>query len=164
MRINYQLTASEFMEGQRVFCRTLTSRMSRFNYRYAVPVGLLLIADGIALLLTQLNLALALVLLVWGLWMIVSRTLLWPLRMKKEYAQYPDFDRSMEFSEQGFTTHTIHGGGELRWSRLTRFVETEKLFVLFAPPRMMYMVPKRALSSGETDQFRELLRQHVPTK
>jgi hypothetical protein len=162
MKIAYKLTADEFLEGQRVFNRDLASGFLRFNYRFATPVGVLLTADGVVLVALRLQVIIGLFLTVWGIWMIANRTIFWPRRMRKEYVQYPDMDRSMEFGNEVVAAETNYGNSKFLWGRLTRFVETEKLFVLFAPPRFLYTVPKRAFSAAELEDFRHLIQQKIP--
>jgi YcxB-like protein len=161
MKVSYKLSQEEFLEGQRAYCSRLASKLVRFSFRFAVPVAVLLLADGIAVFVLHLNSVIALILAVWGVWMLINRTVIWPIRMKKEYAQYPDMERTMEFGDEGMAAQTNFGKSELRWSRLTRFAETDGLFVLFAPPRFLYTVPKRAFAAGELDAFRRLLQQKI---
>jgi len=152
------------MESQRVFCGRLASKYVRFNYRFAVPVGLLLAVEGVVLLSFQLNYGVGALLFAWGLWMIVSRLIFWPIRMKKEYEQYPDLERTMEFREEGLTAQTSYGKGEVQWTRFTRFAETENVVVLLALPRSLYTVPKRAFTADELEQFRRLLQQKISVR
>jgi hypothetical protein len=161
VKVSYKLTKEEFLEGQRAYCARLASKFVRFNYRFVIPVALVLVVEGIVFLAFQSNFIIGLILTVWGLWMLVSRTILWPIRMKKEYAQYPDMDRSMEFGNEGMAAQTNYGKSELLWGRMTRFVETERLFVLFAPPRFLFTIPKRVFPGDELEQFRRLLQQKI---
>ena len=161
MKVDFTLTGDEFLEGQRVFNRQLASKLARFNYRFATPVAVLLILDGVVFLVLA-KVAIGLVLALWGAWTLANRKVLWPRRMRKEYTQYPDMQRSMEFGDGGLAIQTSHGKSELLWSRMTRFVETEKVFVLFAPPRFLYTVPKRVFSVTELHEFRQLVQRNVP--
>jgi hypothetical protein len=161
MKISYKLTQEEFLEGQRAYCSRLASKFVRFNYRFAIPVAVVLVVEGIAVFALRLNSIIGAISMGWGLWMLLSRAILWPIRMKKEFAQYPDMDLSMEFAEEGMAAQTSFGKSELLWSRMTRFIETEKVFVLFAPPRFVYTVPKRAFLAYELEQFRSLLQKKI---
>ena len=164
IKIKFVLTADEFFAGQVVFNRFLAAPMARFNYRFAVPVGLLLFADGAAGFLLRWHVGLNLFLLAFGAYLILCRVIIGPRRVKKEFTQYPDHgtDRSMEFNDEKMLVQTSHGKAELDWTRFTRFVETDRVFVVFAPPRMLYTIPKRIFSAEETNQFRELLQRKLP--
>ena len=163
IKIKFILTADEFLAGQVVFNRFLAPPVARFNYRFAVPVGLLLVADGVAGFLLRWQVGLNLFLLAFGAYLIVCRVIIGPRRVQKEFTQYPDHgtDRTMEFNDEKILVQTSHGKSELDWARFTRFVETDTEFVLFAPPRMLYTIPKRIFSVEETNQFRELLQRKL---
>lgn len=136
--------------------------MARFNYRYAVPVGVMPLGERAVSFALRWNPALSLVVVGFGAYLILFRTLIGPGRVKQEFAQYPAGDREMEFGEERILVQTSHGKSEFDWTRFTRFVETDKLFVLFAPSRFLYTIPKRVLSPGESSQFSELLRRKLP--
>jgi len=164
IKIKFILTADEFLACQLVFNRFLARPMARFNFRFAIPIGLLLVVDGIAGFLLRWNIGLNLFLLAFGAYIILCRIIIGPRTIKKEFTQYPDHgsDRTMEFNDEKILVQTSHGKAELDWARLTRFLETDRLFVLFAPPRMLYTIPKRVFSVEETNQFRELLQRKLP--
>jgi hypothetical protein len=164
IKTKFTLTADEFFAGQVVFNRFLAPPVARFNYRFAVPAGLLLVADGTAGFLLRWHIGLNLFLLAFGAYLILCRVILGPRKAKKEFTQYPDHgtDRTMEFSDEKMLVQTSHGKAELDWARFARFVETDRLFVLFAPPRMLYTIPKRIFSVEETNQLRELLQRKLP--
>ena len=164
IKIKFILTADEFFAGQVAFNRFLAPPMARFNYRFAVPVGLLLVADGAAGFLLRWHFGLNLLLLALGAYLILCRVIIGPRRVKKEFTQYPDHgsDRTMEFNDEKILVQTSHGKAEFDWARLSRFVEPDRVFVLFAPPRMLYTIPKRIFSVEETNQFRELLQRQLP--
>jgi hypothetical protein len=161
LKISYKLTQEEFLEGQRAYCSRLGSKFVRFSHRFAIPMAFVLVVEGIAVFALQLNSIIGMISVGWGLWLLFSRAILWPIRMKKEYAQYPDMDMSMEFGGEGLATQTNFGKSEQLWGRLTRFAETDRLFLLFAPPRFLYTVPKRAFTPGELEEFRRLLQQKI---
>jgi hypothetical protein len=164
LTLQFTLTTDEFMSGQRVFNRLLAPPMARFNYRYAVSVGVLLMVEGAVSLALRWNSLLSLFVFVFGAYLVLFRTIIGPGRAKKEFTQYPAFfaDRTMEFREDKILVQTAHGKSETDWARFTRFVETDKLFVLFAPPRFLYMIPKRVVSSNDFDRFRAVLRRKLP--
>jgi hypothetical protein len=164
IKIKFTLSADEFLAAQIAFNRFLAPPMARFNYRAAIPVALLLVADGAAGFLLRWNIGLNLFLIAFGAYLILCRVIIGPRKVKKEFTQYPDHDtdRTMEFNDEKILVQTSHGKSELDWTRLSRFIETDGLFVLFAPPRMLYTIPKRIFSIEETNQFREFLQRKLP--
>jgi hypothetical protein len=102
LRLKFTLTADEFLGGQRVFNRLLARPIARFNYRYTVPVGLLLLGEGAVSFALRWNPGMSLVVFCFGAYLILFRALIAPSRLKKEFAQYPDLagDREMEFGEE----------------------------------------------------------------
>jgi hypothetical protein len=164
--IRFKVTVDEFLGGQRIFNRYLAPPSARFSYRYAVPVGVLLLADAAVGFALRWSTSVCLFLVAFGGYLIAFRTIIGPGRAMKEFAQHPDLaaDREMEFGEDKILVQTSHGKSEIDWGRFTRFVETDTLFVLFAPPRFLYTIPKRVFSSIESAQFSELLRRKLPSK
>ena len=94
----------------------------------------------------------------------MCRTVIGPRKARKEFAQYPDFRSEVEFdfSEEKVLVQTSLARAEIEWERFARFTETDKVFVIFAPPRFLYMIPKRVLSPDEFAHLTELLRRKLP--
>jgi hypothetical protein len=160
----FKLTADEFLGGQRVFNRYFAPPIARFNYRYAIPVGILLLIEGALGLFLKWNIGISLFLLGFSAYLITFRTIFGPIIVRKEFAQYLDLvnDKTMEFGEEKIFVQTSHGKGESLWTRYSRFVETHDLIVLFAPPRLIHTIPKRAVSSEELTDLRKLLQRKLP--
>jgi hypothetical protein len=166
LTLKFRLTADEFLEGQRVFNRLLAPTFARFNYRYGIAVGVLLLAEGVVAFALRWNIGLSVLLVVFGAYLILCRVVLGPRRLKREFAQYRDFarDQIWEFGEEKILVQTSHTKSEVDWARFTRFVETDKIFLLCVPPRFLHIIPKRVFSPSESDQFRKLLRRKLPGK
>lgn len=170
LTVKFTLSADEALGGQRMYYRFFASAWQRFNYRYLAAIGVLLLLGGANLIALQwlfrlnLSLWLNLFLVFYGAYLILWRTVIWPRKIKKEFAKYPGFDedRVVIFTDGKISGQTSHSKTEMDWSRYARFVETDNLFVLFAPPRAMSTIPKRVLSAGETDQLRDLLQRKLP--
>jgi YcxB-like protein len=166
LTVKFTPTVDEFLDGQRVYNRFLATSLVRFNYRFYVPVGVFAVSVAAVCLILRLDVGIAFFLLILGGYLISKPTIFWPRKMKKEFAQYPDHksDKVMEFSEEQIIVQTSHGKSEIAWERFIRFVETDKLFVLYAPPRFLLTVPKRVVPPTESDQFRDLLRRKLAEK
>ena len=162
--IQFEWTLEEFLEGQQLYNRQLAPALVRLNHRLAIPVGLLLLADGVAGLALGWSIPLCLLFLVFGTYLLFFRLLLAPRKLKKEFAQYPKLQRTMDFEEDKVVVRTSLGNNEIEWGSLGRFAESKRLFLLFAPPGLFWPIPKRVLSAEEVRQFRQLLERKLPGK
>jgi hypothetical protein len=155
----FTLTPEDFIEGQRAFCSSLGSRWARFNYKALVPLGVIFIAEGVAAYFLHLDWIAVFVLPVIGAYCILKRLFLWPWRLRRQYLRYPEASapRTVEFNEGGIQAQSSHARGEIIWSRFGRFTETPSLFILFAPPSILYTVPKRAVPADRMDELRRFL-------
>ncbi len=159
-------TVEEFLDGQRIYNKSLAPSHIRFNYRFYIPAGVFAVSVAGVGFVMRSNVGISFFLLILGGYLISVPTIFWPRRMKKEFAQYPDnkSDKVMEFSEEQIVVQTSHGKSEMPWERFISFVETDKLFVLFALPRFLLTVPKRAVPQNESGQFRGLLKRKLAQK
>jgi hypothetical protein len=159
MHLEYTLSAEEFYEGQRLFCGSLARGWVRFNYKAMMPLGILLLIEGAIAIVWKWDWWAQVILPILGAYYLLNRLVLWPRRIRREYEQYPDHfaSRSIEFDENGIVAVTSHGRGEMIWARFSKFVETETVFVLLAPPRFLYTMPKRAIPPEMMEEFRHLL-------
>ncbi len=164
LTVRFTETADEYLGGQRVFNRFFARTPARFLYRHAFLIGALVVAQGIVGFGLKWNGGLCILLIGLGFYLISSALFLGPRRVKKEYAKYPDHasEKLMEFSEEKILCQSSLGKSEMDWARFSRFIETDQLFVLLAPPRFLLTVPKRAIIPNEFDPLRELLRRKLP--
>jgi YD repeat-containing protein len=162
----FTLTADEFLEGQRTYFRSLARTSLRLWYRFWIPAGIALLGGGAWGLSLRWNTSFSLFALSFGAILICQRVVLWPMKLKREFRQYRDFGRELvyEFRDEKIFAQAPHSKSELEWTRLTGYAEADKLFVLLAPPRFLYMLPKRGFAPGDVDRFRGLLRQKFPAK
>jgi hypothetical protein len=163
IHLEYVLSTEEFMEGQRTFCSLLASKWVRFNYKAMAPIGLLLIIEGIVVLYWGSNNILGISILALGAYFVAQRLVLWPRKMRREFAQYPDHGstRTLQLDQVGIVATTSHGSGTMLWSRFSKFLETDKVFVLLAPPRFLYTIPKRSVPPEDMDRLRAFLNQKL---
>lgn len=127
-----------------------------------VPLGVLLLVEGVIAVVWKWDMTAQIILPALGAYYLLNRFILWPRKIRREYEQYPDhLSRSIEFDENGVVAVTSHGRGEMIWARFSKFVENDKVFVLLAPPRFLYTIPKRVMSPETMDKFRRLLAQKL---
>ncbi len=163
IHLEYVLSKEEFLEGQRTFCSSLASRWMRFNYKGMIPIGVLLIIEAIIVLSWGSNIILGVSVLALGAYFVAQRLVIWPRKMRREFDQYPDHGstRTLQLDQTGIVAATSHGAGTMIWSRFSKFVETERVFVLLAPPRFLYTIPKRSIPPETMDRLRAFLNQKL---
>ncbi|MGP0021707.1 MAG: YcxB family protein [Candidatus Sulfotelmatobacter sp.] len=52
----------------------------------------------------------------------------------------------------------------LKWSLYLRFLESDRVFLLYQTNRMFNLLPKAAFGPGEIEEFRQLARRRLPDK
>jgi hypothetical protein len=79
-------------------------------------------------------------------------------------------DRSLQqevtaqISEDGIHFVTANSDARTNWGLFVRYLESEKIFVLYQSNQIMNVLPKRSFGPGEVEQFQQLLQQKVPSK
>jgi hypothetical protein len=64
-------------------------------------------------------------------------------------------------SEQGLEFHNVHADSKLAWSAYMAWGEVKSVFIIMPQPRAYVPIPKRAFSSDQQSEFRELLRRNI---
>lgn len=115
-----------------------------FAYRVDFAEGLIMLAVGSF----------------WLGWPLVIR----PLWVRRDFRKHPNFSvaQVLKVSDEGLYCTSDIGEGTAKWSAFTKFQETRNLFMLQMGARMFRVIPKRALSTAEIDELRELLRRKLP--
>jgi hypothetical protein len=163
IHLEFVLSKEEFFEGQRVFCSRFGSRWARFNYKGMIPVGAFLMAEGALLLFLKLEWFVGVFVITFGLYLVLKRLVLWPWKMSREFKKYPDHEgtRTFEIDESGVSAKTSLGSGTMLWARFSKFAETESGYFLFAPPRFLHTIPKRAVRSDLRVSLSNLLSEKL---
>ena len=63
-----------------------------------------------------------------------------------------------ELTDNGCRLTSQYGVGENRWGAINEVVETRSLFMLKLAPQLAHILPKRAFSDSQLDEFRTLVR------
>jgi len=97
--------------------------------------------------------------LVWLLLRFVFR----PFYLKRDFRRHPNLAREqvLKMDEAGLRVKTDAFQVENSWSSYTKWRETSNFFLLYLGARQFEIVPKRAFSAPQLDEFRELLRRKV---
>ena len=69
-----------------------------------------------------------------------------------------------EISEDGIHFVTPNSDARTNWGLFVRYLESDKIFVLYQSNQIMNLLPKRSFGSGEVEQFHQLLQQKVSSK
>jgi len=69
-----------------------------------------------------------------------------------------------EFVEKGFRCGLPNSESQINWPAISRFIETDALFVLLGSGLLFYTIPKRALAASDAVSLRELLQQKVAAR
>lgn len=71
-------------------------------------------------------------------------------------------DIAVDVTEEGLRIVTPHSDSMVKWSRYQRWVESDKVFLLYMAVRTFNIIPKRILSQEQQESLRAMLRQHIP--
>jgi YcxB-like protein len=83
-------------------------------------------------------------------------------RARKVYAAaVTDKEYEATIDDGGVTTSSPVGRGEMKWEAFQRVIEGDEAIALVADA-MMYVFPKRAFTSSELEEFKELIASHIP--
>jgi 4-amino-4-deoxy-L-arabinose transferase-like glycosyltransferase len=169
MNISYRITREDFIDAQKLHRSkgpTAFVRAIRLGAKVLVGSAFLILIISAAVTRDRglwSNMARVIVLLVvWSLAMWV-----WvPLSWRRSYAK----DRRLEHefaasnSEDGIHLQSPDFGANLKWALYLRFLESDRIFLLYQTNRMFNLFPKAAFAPGEIDEFRQLVRRKLPEK
>jgi hypothetical protein len=74
-------------------------------------------------------------------------------RFKHEFAA--------DISDLGIHIVTPFSDGLVRWNAFVRFLESNKIFMLFIAPWNFIVLPKRAFAQGEITEFKSILQRKI---
>jgi YcxB-like protein len=70
-------------------------------------------------------------------------------------------DWTTEFSDEGVHVVTPFSDDRAKWNAFVRFLESDKVFILFIAESIWLIFPKHGFGPGEADQLRMLLQSNV---
>jgi len=159
MDIQYKCNLADYVEAQNVHVRRSVS-----YYIMLLGGGLCLLAGGLLALVGPFSTSVPFLALA-VLWLGVLFVYM-PFKLKRDFRKHPNFSRdcSVQVSETGLNSQSDVSTGETKWAAFVRFRETRNLFMLYLGGRMFKVIPKRAFSGAQLEEFRALLRQKLPNK
>jgi hypothetical protein len=169
MKISYRISREDYVDAQKLH----RAKSPRAFVRALVLAGKVLTGIG---LLTILVLAavgrdprvwsnLAPLVFLLAAWAFVM--LLWvPFNWRRSYAKDPRLQQEIaaDISEDGIHLESPVFDSKVKWGIFVRFLESDRVFVLYQTNRMFNLFPKAAFAPGEAEEFRNLLRRKLPDK
>lgn len=169
MKISYHITREDYIDAQKLH----RSKSPRAFVRAIVLAGKVLAGLGFLTLVVLAAvvrdpkvwsnlLPLAVLLVAWALVMLV----LVPFNWRRSYAK----DRRLQhefaanISEDGIHLQSEDFDANLKRALYLRFLESDRIFLLYQTNRMFNLFPKSAFAPGEIDEFRQLLQRKLPDK
>ncbi len=131
-------------------CGAVIFALLALHFASDAGFGLSLVAAGMGAVTWLL--AVSLILGIMRLWL--------PRRARHRFAQQKPLHSEVQltWSEDGITFETESGYSRHAWDEFEKWAESRAVFILFYTDRLFSFVPKRALSAGEADELRSLLR------
>ena len=163
MEISYKLTEDDYRQAIKAFRkRTAYRRWSnRFVYvcfALLVPSALFLTFSGGDRSFSNLfPLWLIIVFWVWYLWYCPYRV----ARKMINGSPGASLPYTADISEKGLYLRTSATESRLAWDVLVGWAEAERVFALFPSPLSFFPIPKRAMTSEQQNEFRELLSRNI---
>jgi hypothetical protein len=71
---------------------------------------------------------------------------------------------TVEASASGLQIHSIHADSQVAWSAYMAWGEYKSVFVILPQPRIFVPIPKRAFTSEQLAEFRELLSRNIKAR
>jgi len=183
MEVEFTLTASDQKEISLAGYRFL-SFPYKVGQAVVITVGVLLVSAPVALTAlsipmgrtsSKMNPSMIALAVFIGLMLIVEGTGV--ARNRRLRPPSHRGDQAVAIDNDGFRINADGGLGQtVGWGRIAGFAESPHLFLLNSPrwpavsSRMafkydrgfIYVIPKRAFNSGQIEEFRKLLKTHVP--
>ena len=166
MRIEYEISEQDFLDGQTLAIRRHPSLFTRWCGRIVFAFGAFFALSWIAILLVRGAAealspdALLFLLLIVYLLLTPLFTRLWRKRIYAKSGALHGL-HMVEISGEGVKEKGPTGSSEYTWAAFDKFAEDEKCFVVFQPTLVFHIVPKRGLSQEQIAEFREYVRRNL---
>lgn len=71
-------------------------------------------------------------------------------------------DIGVDVTDEGLRIVTPHSDATVKWSRYQRWVESDKVFLLYMAVRTFNIIPKRVLTPEQQSSLRAILERNLP--
>ena len=160
MEITYQLTEDDYRQGYKAYKRRAKSSLwlSRLSYL----VFFLVLAAMLFVLIigpdrsfsTLFPLLFFVAFWIWCIWYAPHRV----ARNMIKGSPGAALAHTAEFSDDGLHFRTTAGESRLSWNLFRGWSEADRVFALFPSPVTFVPIPKRAMTPGQQEELRSLLR------
>ena len=152
MRIEYELSESNFLEAQKVH--------SGWSSRPLPVFGVLLMLAAISTVARdQRNMVNAAAALLVGGALTLGPRLLFSYSYRRDKRLHDHF--VVTFSDEGVEVAASTGNSTYAWKAFTRWRESKNLFILYQGPACLNIFPKSGFASGEVNAFRTFVQQKL---
>ena len=153
MQSSYQLSEKDLLEAQ-------TSHAGRL-FRISQIFGAFLIAAGLGGVVFGQG-QYAPVPIVIGLFLLFRLRLSAKLAFRRDVAAQGKVE--VTASQAGIQFLSARGTADLKWDAFLRYTETKNLFMLYPQSRLFNIIPKRAFTPQDLQEFRQALQQNLAAK
>lgn len=159
MDVQYQCGLNDYIEAQKVV-------LGRSSGYYIMLVGggfclILGVVVAFSMRLADGLPALALAVCWFGYLIIYL-----PVKLRRDFSKHPNFSRhcNLHVDDNGLRSSSDVSSGDTKWGAFVKFRETPNLFMLYLGERVFRVIPKRAFSTLQLEEFRGLLRTKLSMK
>ncbi|MGH9498012.1 MAG: YcxB family protein [Terriglobales bacterium] len=101
----------------------------------------------------------------WNILVLICRFVVRPVWIGRDFRKHPNFSLAahLVIDDEGLHSKSEIGQADKKWPAYTKYRETPNLFILHLGARSFEVVPKRAFLGSQLDEFRQLLRQKLPS-
>jgi hypothetical protein len=161
IRIVYRVSEEDFIETRKVFAKN-EKWVRRLSRRTMPWMGALTLSLVPVILIFGRDRVDAVPLALMGAYGVYCGFAL-PRYFRKLYRKDKRYQNeiTVDISEDGVHVVTPTTDTRMKWNAINRFLESDKIFLLFHSEWSFSVVPKNAFGPGEVDSFRDLLRRKV---
>jgi hypothetical protein len=167
MKLTYRISEQDYMDAQSLYLANLRPRYRRFVRSLMPWVGAFVVIIEVAyiVLVPERSLALLVIGFLIGFYLLYCGHFAVRRYFRRLYRNNPHYKHGFtaDISEDGIHIVTATDDSQSKWGSFVRFLESDKIFMLFHSEWIFIVFPKRAFAPGEVEQFRELLRFNIPT-
>ena len=167
MQIEYEISEQDFLDAQKLAVRNAPNVTTRLLLR-VLPFWGVFVFLGVAWPVFKEGFA-------WKAEMIVplafaTLCLASPLLVKRAYQRAyrgnPSYKgkRTLILNESGLDLSGPTFSSQLKWENFIRFVEDEKVVLLYQSGQVVQIVPKRQLAPEQITELREAFTRHIGAK
>jgi YcxB-like protein len=165
MQIEYEISEQDFLDAQKLAMKNHPSRSSRFFFRILPFWGVFLCIAIVWPALKQWHSWNQLPILLLGL-VLLSMPLLMKLAQRRAYRRAASIHGrlTMAVGESGLSFSGSTFSSHLEWNFFPRFVEDDKVFVLWQGNRTFNVIPKRQLAPEQISELRAAFTRNIGAK